>query len=646
MSRNAIVVAVALACALLAAPALRAGFTTDGAPVAVYANEQDDQAICADGAGGAFVAWVDRRPYADIYAQRIDANGRAHWTANGIAVCGATNSQYVPAILPDNAGGAIVAWQDRRSGSHYDVYVQRVDGAGTMLWTTDGVAATAAAGDQTGPRLCPDGAGGCIVVWKDARNGSSNCDIYAQRIDVDGLVRWAADGVAVCAYAGNQDYPVAATDGGGGAYVTWFDGRAGWHVYAQRLDGAGVPRWTADGMPVCAEAGMRYDLCIVPDGDRGAILLWCDNRSFYDLYAQRLDTLGVECWGSADVLVCGEAEQQINCVMVSDDAGGAIVAWKDTRGDDPDIYAQRIDAAGTPKWAASGLPLCTLTGGSIDPCIVSDGASGAIVAWTDARHQLTTWNDIYAQHVDSLGVCSWTPGGDSLCCAADTQRYPKAASDGAGGAIVCWEDRRSMLDYDIYAQRITDEGELVATLLASFEAAASPAGVSLAWRLSSLDGGVRFRVLRAPDPAGGFVELDPALVVAEGRSFSLLDASARRGETYVYRVAIDGGPILFETAPVTMPSAAVSLLPNRPNPFNPSTAIGFELPGRMHVRLSVHDVAGRLVATLVDEVRGGGIHAVEWDGTTDGGQAVASGAYFCRLSAGKRTVVRKMVLVR
>jgi hypothetical protein len=89
-----------------------------------------------------------------------------------------------------------------------------------------------------------------------------------------------------------------------------------------------------------------------------------------------------------------------------------------------------------------------------------------------------------------------------------------------------------------------------------------------------------------------------------------------------------------------------ALNPNVPNPFNPTTAISFELDRDEFATLSVYDVAGRLVRTLVAERLTQGTHTREWDGTDNRGHAVSSGVYFFRLQAGQRSMTRKAVLLK
>jgi len=92
--------------------------------------------------------------------------------------------------------------------------------------------------------------------------------------------------------------------------------------------------------------------------------------------------------------------------------------------------------------------------------------------------------------------------------------------------------------------------------------------------------------------------------------------------------------------------AAARLHPARPNPFNPTTTIGYSLAMDAAVELDIHDVAGRRVRTLVSGVTPAGEHEVVWNGRNDDGEAVASGVYLYRLRSGADTETRRMVLLK
>jgi flagellar hook assembly protein FlgD len=85
---------------------------------------------------------------------------------------------------------------------------------------------------------------------------------------------------------------------------------------------------------------------------------------------------------------------------------------------------------------------------------------------------------------------------------------------------------------------------------------------------------------------------------------------------------------------------------NFPNPFNPTTSIGFYLPQQAKLRLDVYDVSGRLVIRLADGVYGSGPHRVEWNGVNASGSPVSSGVYYYRLTAGKQVLSKKMILLK
>lgn len=89
-----------------------------------------------------------------------------------------------------------------------------------------------------------------------------------------------------------------------------------------------------------------------------------------------------------------------------------------------------------------------------------------------------------------------------------------------------------------------------------------------------------------------------------------------------------------------------SLRENYPNPFNPQTTIEFGLPQSARTRLTVFDVRGRRVTTLVDEALDAGHHRVVWDGTDGNGSRVASGVYFYRLDAPGFASQKKMLLLK
>jgi hypothetical protein len=150
-------------------------------------------------------------------------------------------------------------------------------------------------GAQGGCGSVSDSVDGEIVTWVDCRNNRQ--DLYAQRINGSGETLWDSNGVyvatAVETTAGFYTTFQAVTDGKGGTIITWRDHRAGWDIYSQRVDSKSHVRWDSGGLPVCTDPAWQNDIVMVPDGNRGAIIAWADDRrppdcSFGSIFAQRV----------------------------------------------------------------------------------------------------------------------------------------------------------------------------------------------------------------------------------------------------------------------------------------------------------------------------------------------------------------------
>jgi hypothetical protein len=109
--------------------------------------------------------------------------------------------------------------------------------------------------------------------------------------------------------------------------------------------------------------------------------------------------------------------------------------------------------------------------------------------------------------------------------------------------------------------------------------------------------------------------------------------------------------ILRLPQPVTIgdeqpPSFDFSLSQNYPNPFNPATTITYSLAEQAPVTVEIFNLLGQRVRTLVLGTKPAGTYQIEWPGTNDAGDVVATGVYFYRVTAGAWTKTRKMLLLR
>jgi len=239
--------------------------------------------------------------------------------------------------------------------------------------------------DQANPRIISDGSGGAIITWFTSDFWTSDprfALIQAQRVDASGAVKWTANGTFIgAAMLTNSSYNTEiASDGSAGAIITWVDHRNGSaDIYAQRVDASGTPQWTDNGVPICKAIDDQSWPEIISDGSGGAIITWGDERNGSDhIYAQRVDTTGAVKWtANGEAIYTGD--YSTNGQITSDGSGGAIISWERYTGG-YGIYAQRVDASGTPQWTDNGVAICTLDVNQYYSAITSDGSGGAIIA--------------------------------------------------------------------------------------------------------------------------------------------------------------------------------------------------------------------------------------------------------------------------
>ena len=346
-----------------------------------------------------------------------------------VVICDASENQTGPRIVKLSDGDFIILWVDERRGDvpgfswkYKDIYGQKLNSAGEIQWTENGISIVEGYGEgityelQTDVRAVSDEAGGVIFSWTDASGGGSQNDkVRINRLDGSGNKLWGEGGILLQDGDSGSNEGLC-SDGEGGVFAVWeYGGHRLWY-----------PRGKASHI-----------------GNDGSIL-----TNYGSISSQ----------GGDD----GEGSAIANPMVIYSGTGEAIVGWEDSR--DGLYYGwrslrvQKFSAG--PNWALGGVRVSlpnNVSSQIVSYCdIVSDGAGGVIAFWTDERNGN---RDIFAQRVDADGNLLWTEGGIAVCTAPETQCLIQAVSDGSGGAVIVWEDKRN--GNHIYAQHINENGELL-----------------------------------------------------------------------------------------------------------------------------------------------------------------------------------------
>jgi hypothetical protein len=183
------------------------------------------------------LTWIDVR-YEDnqghninLYAQKVDINGNIVWQKNGIPLTASAFGATNPDMVIDKAGGFFIAYD-----SIYTTTVQHVNSSGNLLWGHGGIA-TAPGYVQTNPVIADDGSGGIITMWYDERTGPhySGSALFAQRYTLQGNALWRADGIPVITQnvsINHTNNPILSLEDGT-AIACWSNG----DVYAAKFGG-------------------------------------------------------------------------------------------------------------------------------------------------------------------------------------------------------------------------------------------------------------------------------------------------------------------------------------------------------------------------------------------------------------------------
>ncbi|MCB2198185.1 T9SS type A sorting domain-containing protein [bacterium] len=448
-----------------------------------------------DGNGGVVTIWVGGPDgQANLFGQRIDADGNILWDENGIVLAGGDGNQGTLGgsdytADTDDAGGMVYGWRDFTNPSDPNIRMNRVDGSGNLLWGTDftGVPVCMNTSLQSRVRLAPDGEGGAFLVWEDSRNiDESGIDLYGQHVDADGNFSWTVDGVPVAQFADLQTGPRIVNSGVGEAVFIWEDFRSNpefTDLYTQRIsddDGSPMFHWGPEGEEL---GGMllangelnQTDARLTGDGLGGAVYAWIDERNGAspnnDLYAQHVSAAGERLWGEDDngIVVCDAFNQQNGSLVRVLDENNIAIIWFDYRKGSPGLYFQRFDFTGLELQPHNGEEIVYgIDADATRPRIIDGGDDHVLLAWSDGRFtNLGTY--AFAQKIDRAeGTPIWGQNGVSMTpgfpySEADTMSVLfeglAFARDGQGGLIGVWSDTRFGSNPFLFAQRLNSDGE-------------------------------------------------------------------------------------------------------------------------------------------------------------------------------------------
>ena len=137
--------------------------------------------------------------------------------------------------------------------------------------------------------------------------------------------------------------------------------------------------------------------------------------------------------------------------------------------------------------------------------------------------------------------------------------------------------------------------------------------------------------------------------VLNGQEWEIISESGSVYECSDYESLIMSGDVetlILRKSTTSNSPQTFSLSPAYPNPFNPVTTITYKLPELSYISLSIYDMTGGLVNTIISGMSSAGLHKVKWNGTNMFGETVPSGIYFCEMNDRSRSDIIKLILMK
>jgi hypothetical protein len=582
--------------------------TPNGTPILVNFSQYSQSTLTHDGTNW----WLEWGASDQLHTVRIDAAGTVLDPNGGvllpIVIGGSVNNAYGPVMVPRTTGGVHLMWYDLRVALGYDANVFLLPIGATNVPGIERCVSTGTPNQRT-PDLA-DGPGGQVAVAFVSEAASDD------RVLVHFL---ASDGQPITSepieVARGPVLGKAGIAWNGSLYlVTWDEGSSGLsptQIRARRMNADGT---FVDALPMDVMPGFSPDVEAL-----GEDFLVAGAR--VDTYPQfifawmRIVDGPTGAFQNAAALIGG---YYVNVgPRVRQDGTRWIVTYHshwshDNSASDALYNFVSPDGSFTPA-----VNPATTSGGSGTPDVAFSGQKYLFV-WRN--NSLANANNYIAGRVMNADG-TFATGNFTIAEAPGRQLRPVVGWDGSS-FVVAWDDQRNQAAFfdertDVYGTRVTESGTVLDP--AAFPIYVGPQGDATTAILSRPDG-VSF-------VASARFETSPPL-----------DS---------YRVGVT---VLGLGAPVGVAShlgaEGTWLGACFPNPFARSTAVSFTTERPSWVRISVHDVTGRLVATLSDGRLPAGTFSRSWDGRDASGRQAAAGTYFLNLETSGYRAARKMMLIR
>jgi hypothetical protein len=600
--------------------------------------------------GGAFIFWEDNKSgfQNEIYFIHMDGNGNVSFQAAGKKISDLIGDKFAPAVSHNLANTAVVLWKDYSKSKNGNLFAQRVYTNGNLLWQITGVQVTPDYPDVIDYSVCSDDNGNVYISYiaKVDEFGSSY-KLIMQKINVDGQLQSNINGILVDDSPSRKNTSNIIADNVGGAFLFWLENQNNKTLlFAQHVDSTGRQLWGKKAIALSNynQTVLSYS---VQKSDFSAIYLaWQIQKSEREIYHQLLSFNGKLLWGQGGKIASTKKGNKTNPQVLTADST-ILLSWTNEVNKDKDIFIQKFNIKGTHHWKED-VAVVQLPRDQFGQKLLSDGKGGAIVTWIDKRRE-SVRPDIYAQRISSSGKQLWGPLGIAIASHDNSEKsYPSIVSDLRGGAIAIFKEIREGKG-EIYAQKIFNTGTYISQII-GLNAVLNGDSVKVSWYSANESNGTNYDIERTVQTNNGtskwsVVSNIKSSGISNARYYEFLDHPNELGTLYYRIIQKDnlGNIQPSDIAKVEFydTKEKISLGQNSPNPFSNETTIPFYLPEPSWIKFEFFNSHIELIKELDRQKYPKGENKIVFSG-----KDLPVGIYFYRVQSDDFVDVRKMVLTR
>ena len=379
------------------------------------------------------------------------------WQENGIPIRQGVHIEWQRTLCPGEPGNMIFVWSDTRYGSR-NIFAQKVDSTGSLLWGTGGAAVTNLPGRQEDPVAITDGDGGAFIAWVDYRFDEEG-DIFIQHINNQGNIMMDNNGEALARVDGRHLTINMCTDSLGGVFVAWQDKRnfLDDDIYGTHVSSSYEIIAPSSGVSIIQMNGNQGAKSLEYAGNNEATIIWSDTRSGSgnDIYCQKINMNMEKIFAEEglEVSATSDLETTPRTTYMKNDT--SFIIWQ-AGTENTEIYFNLLTSDGLVF--TEPAQLCNYNSSKASPRVKRNQLGQVFVQWTDYRNNPTEGSHFY-QKISTGGNISWDENGIQLDSEGD-DHHARFSAGGNGELFIYWE-RGTFPNVDIMYQAIQSDGTLL-----------------------------------------------------------------------------------------------------------------------------------------------------------------------------------------